>query len=79
MSSTIKLYEDENDNIIDITKYRGMVKSLIYLIARRLNIMFNVYLYARFQSNAKESHLSAIKRIWRYFYGTMTLKSHTLI
>ena len=56
-----------------ITMYRGMIGSLLYLTASRLNIMYSVCLCARFQSCPKESHLSAIKRILRYLKGIMDI------
>ena len=43
-----------------------MIGSLLYLIASRPNIMFSVFLCARFQANSKESHLKEVKRIFRY-------------
>ncbi|KAL0545278.1 hypothetical protein IC582_020428 [Cucumis melo] len=56
---------------VDIKTYRGMVGSLLYLTASRPDIMFSVCLCARFQSCPKESHLYAVKRILKYFLGTI--------
>ena len=50
-----------------------MIGSLLYLTASRPDIMFSVGLFARFQSNPKESHLTAVKRILRYISGTKNL------
>ena len=50
-----------------------MIGSLLYLSASRPNIMFSVCMCARFQSNPKFSHLSAIKRIIRYLLGIVNL------
>jgi hypothetical protein len=50
-----------------------MISSLLYLTASRPDIMFSVYLCARFQSCPKESHLIAVKRIFRYLLGTIDL------
>ncbi|XP_070007707.1 secreted RxLR effector protein 161-like [Nicotiana sylvestris] len=50
-----------------------MIGSLLYLTARRLDIVCSVGLYARFQANPKESHLTTIKRILRYLKGTTDL------
>ena len=47
-----------------------MIGSLLYLTASRPDISFSVGVCARFQSNPKESHLMAIKRIFRYLKGT---------
>ncbi|KAJ9561842.1 hypothetical protein OSB04_007002 [Centaurea solstitialis] len=53
--------------------YRGIIGSLLYLIASRPDIMFSTCICARYQANPKESHLSAVKRILRY------LKKHHLL
>ena len=50
-----------------------MIGSLLYLTASRPDIMFSVCLCARFQADPKESHLLAIKRIFRYLFGTSSL------
>nr|KYP68970.1 Copia protein [Cajanus cajan] len=56
-----------------IKKYRGMIGSLLYLTASRPDFMFIVCLCAIYQSNPKEPHLSAVKRIMRYLLGTINL------
>ena len=66
MSSSIKLDKDEKGKSVNSTMYRGMIGSLLYLTASRLDIMYSVCLCARFQSCPKESHLSVVKRILRY-------------
>ncbi|GJV11871.1 retrovirus-related pol polyprotein from transposon TNT 1-94 [Tanacetum coccineum] len=58
---------------VNETLYRGMIGSLMYLSATRPDIQFSTVLYARYQSNPKESHLIAVKRILRYLKGTPTL------
>jgi len=73
MSSTIKLDKEENGKNVDIKKYRGMIGSLLYLTASRPDIMFCVCLCDRFQSCPKESHLVAVKIIFRYLLGTSRL------
>ncbi|PKU68695.1 putative mitochondrial protein [Dendrobium catenatum] len=50
-----------------------MIGSLLYLTASRLDIMFSVCLCARFQAEPKESHLTVVKRMFRYFLGTQSL------
>lgn len=64
---------DEKGNSIDQKLYKGMIGSLLYLIASRPNIMHSVCLCVRFQSNPKESHLTGIKGILKYLKGTMSL------
>ncbi|GJT31122.1 retrovirus-related pol polyprotein from transposon TNT 1-94 [Tanacetum coccineum] len=73
MSSDTKLMKDEECESVDSTKYRGMIGSLLYLMASRPDIMFSVCLCARFQEAPKTSHLEAVKRIFRYIKGTTHL------
>ncbi|GJU70165.1 retrovirus-related pol polyprotein from transposon TNT 1-94 [Tanacetum coccineum] len=72
MSSETKLTREEDKESVDNTKYRGMIGSLLYLMASRSDIMFSVCLCARFQEDPKTSHL-AVKRIFRYIKGTTHL------
>ena len=44
MSATTKLDKDEKGKEMDIKMYQGMIRSLLYLIASRLDIMFSVCL-----------------------------------
>ena len=73
MPTATKLDHDESGKKVDITSYRGMIDSLLYLTASRPDIMFSTCLCARFQSEPRESHLIAVKRIFRYLKGTPTL------
>ncbi|GJR65589.1 hypothetical protein Tco_0011654 [Tanacetum coccineum] len=73
MSLDTKLTKDEECESVDSTKYQGMIGSLLYLTASRLDIMFSVCLCARFQEAPKTSHLEAVKRIFRYIKGTTHL------
>ena len=70
MSIATKLDKDERRKDMNQKLYRGMIGSLLYLTASRPDIMFSVCLYARFQACPKESHLSVVKRIFRYLIGT---------
>ena len=62
ISPNTKLCSDEKGKSVDITTYRGMIGSLLYLTASRPDIVFSVCLCARFQANPKESHLTAVKK-----------------
>nr|GEV56998.1 uncharacterized mitochondrial protein AtMg00810-like [Tanacetum cinerariifolium] len=73
MSSDTKLMKDEECELVDRTKYRGMIGSLLYLTTSRPDIMFSVCLCALLQEAPKTSHLEAVKRIFRYIKGTMHL------
>ena len=50
--------------------YRSMIGSLLYLTSTRPDIMHAVGIVGRFQANPKETHLQAIKIIFKYLQGT---------
>ena len=70
MATATKLDQDKSGKKVDISSYRGMIGSLLYLTASRPDIMFATCLCARFQADPKESHLIVVKRIFRYLKGT---------
>ena len=73
METATKLDQDDPGKSVDITSYRGMIGSLLYLTASRPDIMFSTCLCARFQANPKGSHLIVVKRIFKYLKGTPNL------
>jgi hypothetical protein len=73
MANSCYLDSDEKGKSIEVSKYRGLIGSLLYLTASRPDIMFSVCLCARFQANPKESHLTAAKRILKYLKGTVNV------
>ena len=73
MSPITKLDKDEKGKDVNQKLYRGMIGSFIYLTASRPDVMFCVCLCARFQACSKKSHLIALKRIFRYLFGTQNL------
>ena len=73
MSTSTKLDSDDSGKLVDQKLYRGMIGSLLYLTTSRPDIMFSVCLCARFQAHPKESHLIAVKRIFRYLKKTPNL------
>ncbi|CAM8923708.1 unnamed protein product [Rhodiola kirilowii] len=70
MSPNDSLAKDESSLRVDLTLYRGMIGSLLYLTASRPDILFSVCLCARFQADPRETHVKAVKRILRYLKGT---------
>ncbi|GAU50365.1 hypothetical protein TSUD_284630 [Trifolium subterraneum] len=70
MHPSTSLDKDEKGKDVSENEYRGMIGSLLYLTASRPDIVFAVGLCARFQTSPKESHLIAVKRIFRYLVGT---------
>jgi len=74
MHPSSSLDKDENGKTIYEKECRGMIGSLLYLNASRPDIVFVVGLCARFQTSPRESHLIAVKRIFRYLVGTTDLE-----
>ncbi|GJT08484.1 retrovirus-related pol polyprotein from transposon TNT 1-94 [Tanacetum coccineum] len=66
-----KLDEDPEGKAIDPTHYRGMVGTLMYLIASRPDLTFAVCMCARYQAKPTEKHLHAVKRIFKYLRRTI--------
>ncbi|XP_062085356.1 secreted RxLR effector protein 161-like [Humulus lupulus] len=71
IGTTSKLNKDESGDPVDPTLYRSMIGSLLYLTASRPDISFSVGLCARYQANPKQSHLTAVKRIFKYLAETI--------
>jgi len=70
ISTSCHLDQDPVGKPVNQTKYRGLIGSLLYLIASRPYIMFVVCMCVRFKSASKESHLNVAKRIKKYLQGT---------
>ena len=73
ISPLTRLVMDDGSPSVEEKSYRGMIGSLLYLTASRLDIVFSVGLCAHFQSKPKKSHLKAVKRIFRYLKHTPDL------
>jgi len=50
--------------------YKSMIGSLPYLTGTRPDIMHAMGIVGRFQANPTETHLQAVKRIFKYLQGT---------
>ena len=67
------LNSDSNGQKVNEKLYRSLIGSLLYLTASRPDILFSVCLCARFQSAPTETHLLAVKRIFKYLINTLNL------
>lgn len=70
MVSTCKLSKE--DEILEVTEtlYWSMIGKLQYVVHNRLEITQVANIVARVLANLKESHMLAMKRIFRYLKGT---------
>ncbi|WVZ63430.1 hypothetical protein U9M48_013064 [Paspalum notatum var. saurae] len=73
MSTNTALDADEDGEAVDQKEFRGMIGSLLYLMATRPDIQFAVCLCARYQASPRTSHRQAVKRIFRYLKFTPEL------
>nr|GEX12562.1 hypothetical protein [Tanacetum cinerariifolium] len=56
-----KLDEDKKGKAIDPSHYRGMICTLLYLIASRPNLQFDICMCARYKARPTEKHLHAMR------------------
>jgi hypothetical protein len=66
-----KLSKNDVSPDVDQRTHRSMIGSLLYITTSRPDIMQDVGMVGRYQSTPKQSHLVAIKRIFKYLKGTM--------
>nr|GEZ95252.1 retrovirus-related Pol polyprotein from transposon TNT 1-94 [Tanacetum cinerariifolium] len=71
MVDRLKLDEDPLRILVDQTRFRSMVGSLIYLTASRLDLVFAICMCARYQALPFKKHLEALKWVFRYLRGTI--------
>ncbi|GJZ91077.1 retrovirus-related pol polyprotein from transposon TNT 1-94 [Tanacetum coccineum] len=66
-----KLDLDQNETLVDATKYQRMIGALMNLTSSRPNIVHATCLSARYQGKPTEKHLKDVKRIFRYLQETV--------
>nr|GEY11718.1 hypothetical protein [Tanacetum cinerariifolium] len=70
-STPAATYADLSGTPVNQTKYRSIVRALMYLTAIRPDIMHATCYCARYQVNLTEKHFTAVKRIFRYLKDTI--------
>ncbi|GKB54868.1 hypothetical protein Tco_0905621 [Tanacetum coccineum] len=65
--------EDPQGKVVDPTRYRGMISTLMYLTSSRPDLVFDVRMCARYQEKPTERNLHAVKIIFRYLRGTINM------
>jgi hypothetical protein len=71
MVTGCKLSKDDDSPDVDQSSYRSMIGNLLYITTSHPDIMHVVGIVGRYQSTPKQSHLLAVKRIFRYLKETM--------
>lgn len=71
MASNVLIDKNEQGIKINITKYRGIIGSLLYLNVSGTNITVSVCMCARLQASPKEPQFKFVKNILRYLNGTL--------
>ena len=56
----------DGDTKVDKRQYQRLVGKLIYLAYTRLDIAFSVNVVSQYMHDLRESHLAAVRRIFRY-------------
>ena len=69
MQTSCKLSKDDSKSTYQ-RQYRSMIGNLLYVTSSRPDVMQAVGKVARFQETPKESHVLAVKRIFRYIKET---------
>ncbi|GKA96514.1 retrovirus-related pol polyprotein from transposon TNT 1-94 [Tanacetum coccineum] len=73
MVKRTKLNEDPQGKLVDPTRYRGMVGSLMYLTSSRSDLVCDVCMCNRYQAKHTEKYLTIVKRVFRYPKGTINM------
>jgi len=66
----LELRKENCSSNVNLTLYKSMIDSLMYLTATRPNIMYAVSLVSIFMETPKETHWQITKRILRHVNGT---------
>ena len=69
MDTNIKLFSDETSELVDMTQYRQIIDSLMYLMNTRLDICFVVNTLSQYLVEPRHVHVIAAKHVMRYLKG----------
>jgi hypothetical protein len=71
MQTNLKLLVDTSLEIVDVTLYKQMIGSLMYLTITRPNICFVMNTLSQYMVEPIRVHLVAAKHVMRYLKGTL--------
>ena len=66
MDTNLKLLYDETSELVDMTQYKQIIGSLMYMMNTRENICFYVNTLSQYLVKPKHVHLIAAKHVMRY-------------
>ena len=69
MDSHLKLLDDASIELVDVTLYRHIIGSLMYLMNTRLDICFAMNTLSHYLVETKHVHLVDAKNVMRYLKG----------
>ena len=72
MELNIHLHATDGDRIKDLTRYRHIVGSLVYLGVTRPNISHAIHILNQFVSAPTQLHYSHLVRVLQYLCGTIS-------
>jgi len=70
MVTGCSLSSNDESTVVHKPTYRSMIGGLLYLKGTRPDIVHEVGIVGIFQANPNESHLYAVKIIFKYLQGT---------
>lgn len=71
LQQNIKLHSEDGSKEADVTLYRQLVGSLIYLTTTRPDLAYAVSVLSQYMSKPLESHWNVAKSVLRYLQGTV--------
>ena len=71
MDSNLKLLADDSSKLVDVTHYRQIIGSLMYLTNTRPDICFAVDTLSQYLVYPRQVHLVVAKHVMRYLKGTI--------
>ncbi|XP_051127611.1 secreted RxLR effector protein 161-like [Andrographis paniculata] len=73
MATNEKLQQLNDSEKVDVSLFRSLVGSLIYLTYTRPDIAFAISVVSRYMNDPRKNHFAAAKRILRYLQETRKL------
>ena len=71
MDSNLKLLVDDSSELVDVTHYRQIIGSLMYLTNTRTDICFAMNTLSQYRVQPRRVHLVTEKHVMRYLKGTI--------